>query len=577
MNLSLRLFLLCLLLLPASGLASTIIELGRFEQGPIGKQLVYIQEQDKKLTLAQAIEKFDRLQGKSIANDSLSLGIGVQPVWLKATVFNERSEQTFRLAIETPWLDYIDTYLVESGEVAKHIQGGDGYAYKDRPMPYRYYAFETQFSPGQTDIYIRIESVGPMAIPVHLMEVNDARARDILFSYEYGFLYGIIIALVLYNLVLYILIRKPEYGLYSLYLFGFVVNSLSYTGQLHTVFTPDYGPYFQDWMDIFLMVTYSVFGLHFARILLATKEYAPRLESFTFWVATIIPAGMLFGALINNLQLSMLLAFILNTNFVFLFIALGYQALKAKVDSAIIFVISSVTAATCICISTAAVFGLLPLNNFTFKLIEIGMAFEAVLLAVLLAQRFRVAQNEKIIAENWARTDELTGLNNRRGFSEVADKIWASIIRQQRDVSLLILDIDKFKSINDTYGHHGGDIVLAEIANRIEKTARKSDVVARWGGEEFIVLLPETPCSSAYKQAERIRQIIANQPFDINGRRVDVTASIGIIGSTNHIVGNQSLQELDLEHLINKADEAMYTAKSSGRNQVILTQIATPL
>ena len=546
------------------------LKLSSFEQGMIGTKISYFQEQEgRPLPLAEAVQRFAQNEATASSGDAISLGIGVRPVWLKTTINNDyESEKFYRLSVETPWLDYIDTYLVHDNQVVNTIQGGDAYDFDERPMQYRYYAFETQFAPGKTDVYIRVDSAGPMAIPVRLAEVPLARARDIATGYEYGILYGIMLALGLYNLLLYLSIRLPEFGLYSFYLFGFVINSVSYTGQIHTVLTPDLGPYFQDWLDISLMITYSILGLHFARVVLKTKEYAPKLDKFVVWFTIVIPVGMVFGAIVNSLFFSMILAFILNTSFAFLFIIMGYRALKADVPNAWLFFISSVTAATCICISTAAVAGLLPYNDVTFKLIEVGMAFEAILLAVLLAQRFREAQQGKITAETHARTDDLTHLFNRRGFRDTADIIWQQHIREQRDVSVILLDIDRFKSINDTYGHATGDLVLSEIAKCIEESARKSDVTARWGGEEFILMLPETEQHAAVLQAERLRLAIEGHQVHYAGETLKITASIGVAGTNEGHFDGLELGDIGIERMINKADEALYEAKRNGRNQV---------
>ena len=444
------------------------------------------------------------------------------------------------------------------------------HTFLQRPIQHRFYGYDVEFSPGRTDVYLRIETLGPMAIPVRLTTVDAAQEREVSTAYEYGLLYGVMAALSLYNLVLFIIIRQREYGLYSLYLLGFIVNSLSYTGQIHTVFTPDLGPYFQDWVDAFLMITYSVAGLHFARYLLNTRQYAPGLNTLTIWVATAIPVAMVVSALFNQLVLTLVLAFILNSGFALLFIILGAKALQAGTPSAGLFVISSVTAAVCIAISTMAVAGLVPYNDFTFKLIEMGMAFEAIFLAVILAQRFRMAQRDKLIAETYARTDPLTRLKNRRGFKEVADQLWQTQVRKNRDVAVVLLDIDHFKSINDAYGHAQGDSVLKKIARCIESTARKGDVAARWGGEEFILFLPETDQQEAAVQAERIRHAIQSEKIGTEKGEMQVTASFGVAGRLLHQKRDAAANDFDLETLIREADNALYMAKGDGRNCVHL-------
>ncbi len=552
-----------------SAKASTI-ELPAFNDGTLGTYVQYFQEKNTKLTLAEAQQYFANFPADQSNSNSISLGLGVAPVWMKFTVNNtEDLNHKYRLAIETPWLDYIDTWLVKNKKIIRHIPGGDGYPFTERPMAYRFYAFEHQYTPEKTDIYIRIESKGPMAIPLRFSSFNKAIARDISAGYQYGVLYGIMSALALYNLVLFVFIRQKEYGLYSLYLIGFVLNSLSYTGQLHTLITPDWGPYFQDWLDIFLMITYSVAGLHFARVLLKTQSYAPNLDKLVVRITILIPAGMLVGFILNQLLFSMALAFILNSCFVILFIAMGISALIAKKPFAIIFLFSSVTAAICIAISTLAVAGVLvPYNDNTFKAIEVGMAFEAILLAVILARQFRMAKMDKVIAENYAGTDTLTQLNNRHGFQQITSPIWQNITRNKRDVSIVLLDIDYFKKFNDQYGHDTGDKVLSNVAHCIVDTARKGDVCARWGGEEFIVFLPETTLSDASLQAERIRKAIEMLQLRIADIPLSVTVSLGVAGTEDGLFNKESLSINSLEPLINQADRALYVAKANGKNLV---------
>lgn len=545
-----------------------------FKQGTLGKHLQYFQELNGQLTLDEAKQKFRSSMTKKGSSHSISLGINVAPVWMNFAVNNTNDlAELYRLSIETPWLDVIDTWLVQDGKVIKHIAGGDAYPYSQRPMPYRFYAFEHHFNQGKTEVYIRIATKGPLAIPVHFSSVKKAIERDITSSFQYGLLYGIMLALALYNLVLFVFIRQKEYGLYSLYLFGFVLNSLSYTGQLHTVITYDFGPYFQDWLDIFLMITYSVAGLHFARLLLKTKFYALKLDQFVVRITIVIPVGMVIGFVFDQLFFSMVLAFLLNTCFAVLFIAMGIRALLANKPFAVIFILSSVTAAICITISTLAVAGfLVPYNGYTFKAIELGMAFEAILLAVILARQFRMAKLDKMIAETYARTDALTQLNNRRGFQELTQPIWQGIIRTRRDAAIVLLDIDFFKRFNDQYGHEIGDKVLVKVAQCLKETARKGDVFARWGGEEFILFLPETTEKQAYLQAERIRAAIEMLEIQVIKLPLSITASFGVAGSTENCFQDEPLSLSVLEPMINSADRALYVAKQKGKNQVCLSK-----
>lgn len=555
--------------MPCAAAPSPTVDLARFSQGALGPYSRYFQEeQSAPLSLEEALERFSTQEIPLSQGDSISLGIGTRPVWLQIPVHNPAGlSMPYRLSIEIPWLDQIEVWMSHPASATpEYVQGGDGVAFEKRPRPSRFFEFETRFTPGVTTITIRIETRGPMAIPIRLVRQDLAKKREVRTAYEFGLLYGLMGGLALYNLTLFLLMGQKEFGLYSLYLIGFIANSLSYTGQLYTVLTVDLGPWFQDWMDNFLMITYSVAGLHFARALLKSAEHSPRLDRFTFWVTVLLPGGILIGAVFDALVFSLLLAFLLNTTFALLFIVLGVAAWRAAVPPAKLFLISSVQAALCIGISTAAVGGLLPLNDFTFRLIEIGMSLEALLLAIILAQHFRLAQEGKQLAETFARTDPLTGLNNRRGFRESADKLWETLIRQQRHLSIIMLDIDFFKQVNDQFGHAGGDKALKAIADAISQMVRAGDLSARWGGEEFILLLPETDQNEALAQAERLRATIETLSVNYKGQRMSLTASLGVSGTLD---GNWHPESI--ERMIDQADRALYTAKNSGRNQVYYT------
>jgi len=162
-----------------------------------------------------------------------------------------------------------------------------------------------------------------------------------------------------------------------------------------------------------------------------------------------------------------------------------------------------------------------------------------------------------------ASTDPMTKLLNRRFFPEMADGIIELSKRKHLSTSVLMLDIDKFKSINDTYGHKVGDDVIIAFSQTLKKMTRKSDLLCRWGGEEFIVLLPNTNLDGAYTTATKIRQNIASLKFTLEEQKsLQFTVSIGV--SEIHIEQKESL-----ESAINRADSALYRAKESGRNRVI--------
>ena len=161
-----------------------------------------------------------------------------------------------------------------------------------------------------------------------------------------------------------------------------------------------------------------------------------------------------------------------------------------------------------------------------------------------------------------ASQDHMTKLYNRRYFSEISTTILELAIRHQKPLSLMMIDIDKFKKINDTYGHHIGDIVIISLANTLKELSRKSDIVCRFGGEEFLILLPETDIVGADSIAEKIRKSVEETLVDIEeDQRLKYTISTGISEV-------KIKEETNLEETIQRADEALYKAKEGGRNRV---------
>lgn len=202
-------------------------------------------------------------------------------------------------------------------------------------------------------------------------------------------------------------------------------------------------------------------------------------------------------------------------------------------------------------------------SQYTVLLYFLSTTIVIVAVIAFLAYRSSVKIREEF--ENtllmMAVTDPLTGIYNRRGFEDLLNREYERSRRYQRSAGLLIFDLDHFKRINDTYGHQAGDEVLVEVAGRCAKLLRKSDILGRFGGEEFIVLLPETDGKSAHETAEKLRRGIEAEPFETGAGTIDVTISVGV-ASFN------AKEEGSIEAITKRVDEALYTAKECGRNQV---------
>ena len=157
-----------------------------------------------------------------------------------------------------------------------------------------------------------------------------------------------------------------------------------------------------------------------------------------------------------------------------------------------------------------------------------------------------------------SRIDMLTNIYNRRHLDEHLRSVISAARRHDRTIGVLLVDIDHFKDVNDEHGHLAGDAVLREVAARLQAAMRTEDALGRWGGEEFLAVLTDTPPQGVRTMAERLRQVIAAAPFTLDdGSQIRVTVSVGHTNGTD-----------DAEVLVHRADDALYVAKAEGRNRI---------
>ncbi|MDX0023558.1 diguanylate cyclase [Sinorhizobium meliloti] len=205
---------------------------------------------------------------------------------------------------------------------------------------------------------------------------------------------------------------------------------------------------------------------------------------------------------------------------------------------------------------------LLPANLRTRLLADIGLfsvgfnLLGAVVLGGFIERERRQAARERRLS-NEAKIDPLTGLLNRRSFQERYERRIRS--RHRAGSALLVIDLDHFKNINDANGHDAGDIVLQSVGHLLAQTVREEDVVARIGGEEFVVFLPDIELGDARTLAERIRLTVQEAGIEMAGRKITITTSVG---------GHWDRDDVDLATALKRADVALYRAKESGRNKV---------
>lgn len=551
---------LAVLCIAASGaLARPIVSLQQGSSEPLGRSLVVIPESGRRLSLDEAIAA---AAGQSIPANSavLNLGIGHAPVWLSLQVSNPTPTPVPRaLTIGAAWLDFVDIHVIGPDGSVKTWTTGDEVAsvpYLDDALGY---VVEPVFAPGKSLILLRIETPDPMVVQLRLLTPDAVKAESRWEHYAYGFLYGFLLSLIAYNVMLFIGLRRQVNLLYSLYLLTFVVLNIAYTGR-GAAWLWGGIPELQRYAILFMMVLVGTAGLRFARTFLELDDYAPRLKRAVQAAYWLPPLLMLMLVALDWHEVAAWFAFTAMAFSAFSMLGLGiYGFIKGRA-AANYFLLAALASVTGMLLTEFAVWGVLPLSEVLFHALEVGMMLDATLLALALAGFVRTQIAERGRAEREARLDPLTQLYNRRGFFEFAGGPYELAVRHKRPLSVIMADIDRFKSVNDNYGHATGDKVLAEMGRFLAWGARRGDVVARWGGEEFVLLLPETDINETYQLAERLRETLKQVEVTSGKPKIKLTASFGIA---------QLAAGDDLTSLIEQADASLLQAKESGRDRVM--------
>ncbi|MGE5320692.1 MAG: diguanylate cyclase [Hyphomicrobiaceae bacterium] len=536
-------------------------------ESAIGRSTDFLKEPAGRLTLPEVIAAYQAGRFSPGKSPVLNFGIGAKPVWLHFAVDNPAAAPAFRrLSIETAWLDQVDVYFLRQGRTIATYRVGDRQPFPQRPIMSRYFVFDQAFAQGSSDVFVRVETPDPMVVPLYLLSREASRLRQTQQELSYGIVYGFLLALMAYNAILYASLRGSRYLSYALYLAMFIMMNVAYTGHGFQWIWPD-SVIWQQWSNPILIFLYGVSGLFFAIRFLELRAQFPRLYKAVVAYCGTFGALLAVAIVLGSQKVALLVSF----TFVFLFsgimLALGISAVRAGQKPARYFLIAALAAMVGAALTTLSTWGFIPNNSWTFRAVEIGMLADATLLALALAYQFRAGQEERIRAEQLAQLDPLTGLNNRRAFYDKTSPLWSTATRHDHAASVMLLDIDLFKRVNDTYGHAHGDAVLRALADVLRKSVRQGDVLARWGGEEFIVFMPETGLQAALALAERLRAAIAEMRIPRDTGQTAITASFG--------VAQKSPYHATLDALIVSADECLYQSKEGGRNRV--TGSADPL
>ncbi len=520
---------------------------------------------------------------KEVGNN-VSNGFTNSTFWYKLTIKN-RSSQTIQryLKLTESIMDKIDFYIYSNNKMIKHKKDGVGYFkegqknYLERPV------IEFDLKKDETKIiYIKISSLYPMFNSFQIYDKNELDKFEREYTTIYAFLIGSLLSLALYNLMIFFYTKDISYIFYVLYSLSFISWQTSMSGIYPFDTFLNTESYYFIGASIPLLVAFlTFFTNHILDIKTMSKKYYHTLNFIGgFYIILAICSIFAFepSILIMNATASFVLPFLLY---------MGYISYKNGNKIAIFYLLAQVGFLSMSTLFSLSSFGFLEYNFYSRHGIMVGSFIEMILFSLALAYRIKILEKEKFIImqkakdtleinvkkrtkeleeskkklEILANKDFLSGLLNRRPLFEMSNRLISLAKRDNTIISVLLFDIDKFKDINDTYGHKEGDEVIKAFAKTLKKDRRVSDLVARISGEEFVILLPSTNHKDASIIAEEIRQEVETLQVQIENFNISFTVSCG--------VSSLKKEDKNLDDLIARADKRLYMAKNNGRNIVV--------
>ena len=594
------LLLICILL-PKLSLATEHLP----ELELVGEKLEYLVDETHRLNIT------DVLQGSEDAwqlNRQVVPSFGFSPhtYWFRFNV--PKSDSDWLLELNYALLDEVTLYHLSSEGLLDTVYTGDHMVFSERPILHRAFLFPIPASEQTQQIVLKVRSSSAIQLPMTLWPEQSYFEHDQLRFAEHGLYYGIVFVMALYNFFLFLRLRDSAYAFYVLYVITFALTQMSLTGFAYQFIWPE----LPEWNERSLGVMTPLIvtsGMVFVANFLKLQGNYPSLNRIVYaqaWLGIVVAFLSTFLSYATMIRFGAALAII---TCISILLISYYVTIISRQKYAIYF--SAAWSAFLIGTVVLAMnkFGLLPRNFATESAAQIGSAIEIILLSFALAERLHDATNRRFMAEAETRKigetlletqrtqnealeveveqrtrdlslalekvnklnneledlstmDQVTGIRNRRYFDEMLEREFRRGWRNKRELSLIMIDLDHFKSVNDTYGHQSGDQCLKVVSTEIYRLVKRPpDLACRYGGEELAVVLPETKLDGAQILADRIRTHIEALWIETSEGRIQVTASIGVSACLPSA-------ETSTSGLIEQTDQALYRAKEKGRNRV---------
>lgn len=502
--------------------------------------------------------------------NQFTLGYRYDNVWFKIEIDNRSKNEDFVLYFTESIWSTLDLYQKENDQW-KIQKNGLNIPLLEREITDSSPAFHLHIPSGSTSIiYVKGNTIASQIGEFQLFSkkeyFNPSRITLTEWYMIYAFVLFIFILLNLYN---FIMIKERIYAYYIMYVATYIVFSFMHSGVYIAFGFPNWqeGLHVLGQLVLFSLLLFSIEFLKLDETYPLMKKVFQTLSLGALLFALMLSQNMPYSTIASNVFFS-------GTLIIMVFAAV--RVLKNGFDGAKYYLIALMLFLPTMAMMAMNFNTVLENTDFTRYTFLAGAFVEIFLFTILLTNRYmNINKTNNLLTiktmelENMrkqltleATTDILSGLYNRRYFYDISNKYFSSAKNNHQDLSILMVDIDKFKNVNDTYGHAVGDRIIESSASILKAMTRNRDIVARYGGEEFIILLPETNINDAADLAERIRIAIQKNHVSLDdGNRVQVTVSIGAT-QLDHP------NDEDIEETIKRCDQALYISKEKGRNIV---------
>ena len=558
-------------------------------------ELRYLVEPSHQLGLFDALASDEWQQISEVPN----FGFREESFWFRLDVNVPPADAGRKLLeLSYPILDSVELFVLRNGEVVNRFVTGDDLPFSERPIRHRNFVFPIDLREGSNSLVLRINTRGVTQAPLTLWEPLNFIEFYETQSIINGGYFGVMVIMVFYNLILYLGIRERPF----VYYIGHVGTSTLFLATMHGLAYMHLWPEWVWWQSRAVPVLVSLSVVFIALFVTSFLDIAPSSRTGRGF-RLLVGFAMIWtlASFVLPYPLALRVASFLSVTALTAALATSIWGwLKGKPAARFLVLAWSMFVLGSIALALNKV-GILPRTAVTESGMLLGSMLDVVLLSIAMADRVRqerllreaaqarameieqktradlelavadrTAQLEEAMAQlrkankrlqNLSNVDGLTDVFNRRYFDSALEAAWDQAGSDGTPLALLLIDADRFKQINDTFGHPAGDEVLRRMAQTISGTlGERSNIVARIGGEEFVLILPETDLEQAQDIAERLRTDVEAMQVVFEGHLIDTTVSIGVAARSPEHGGYNDLMAA--------ADRALYRAKTRGRNRV---------